>query len=459
MSTAFESRDPQTTPKPSGALFTLDPTRLYPVLDRGDGVHVWDTDGRRYLDAIAGIGVMNLGYGRDEVVAAIRDQAARLPYAVGNIFANEPAIQLADAIARITPGDLDSVHFTSGGSEAVEVALKMARQYHVIRGEPERSVVISRWTSYHGATIGGLTVGGSKLRRRVYEPMLADTPHVRTPYCYRCPWPDAHPACATAATAELEAAIIAAGPGRVAAFIAEPIVASVGGAIRPPDEYWPLVREICDRYGVLLIVDEVVTGFGRTGRPFAVDHWGIVPDLLVLGKGVSGGYAALGAVAARRPIRAAFVDAGTPFEHLFTFGGNPIAAAAGLAVLAIWERERLTDNVAQLEPEFRAALEGLRRYPFVGDVRVSGFMAGIEFVADRTTREPFPSERRLGARVREAGLRNGIVTYPGSGMADGTRGDIVSLYPPLTFSAADIAEASDRLHATFAEVEQELRGS
>jgi adenosylmethionine-8-amino-7-oxononanoate aminotransferase len=457
MTTRSGAPDATTEPSKSGALFTLDPGRDYPVLDRADGVHVWDTQGRRYLDAIAGIGVMNLGYGRDEVVAAIRDQAARLPYAVGNIFANEPAIRLADAIARITPGDLDSVHFTSGGSEAVEVALKMARQYHVIRGDPGRSVVISRWTNYHGATLGGLTVGGSRLRRRVYEPMLQDTPHVRTPYCYRCPWPDAHPACAPAAAAELEAANVATGPDRVAAFIAEPIVASVGGAIRPPDDYWPLVREICTRHGVLLIIDEVVTGFGRTGRPFAVDHWGIVPDLIVLGKGVSGGYAALGAVAARRPVRATFVDAGTPFEHLFTFGGNPIAAAAGLAVLEIWEREQLTENVVRLEPAFAAALEGLRRYPFVGDVRVSGFMAGIEFVADRTTREPFPSELRFGARIREAGLRNGIVTYPGAGMADGARGDIISLYPPLTFSADDIADASDRLHATFAEVEEGLR--
>ncbi|HEV8489803.1 MAG TPA: aspartate aminotransferase family protein [Candidatus Limnocylindrales bacterium] len=436
----------------AGSLFTLDPTRAYPVLDRADGVYVWDVDGRRYLDAIAGIGVANLGYGRGEVVQAIAEQAARLPFAVGNIFANEPAMRLAEAIARVAPGDLDSVHFTSGGSEAVEVALKMARQYHVIRGEPDRSVVISRWTSYHGATIGGLTVGGSKLRRRVYEPLLPETPHVRTPYCYRCPWPEAHPDCAAKAADELDAAIVAAGPGRVAAFIAEPIVASVGGAIRPPDDYWPRVREICDRFGVLLIVDEVVTGFGRTGRPFAVDHWSVVPDLLVMGKGLSGGYAPLGAVAARRQVRAAFVDAGAVFEHIFTFGGNPIAAAAGLAVLAIWERERLTENVARLEPAFAAALDGLRRHRFVGDVRVSGFMAGIEFVADRTTREPFPPEMRLGARVREAGLRNGIVTYPGSGMADGIRGDIVSLYPPLTFSPDDIAEAADRLDATFAEV-------
>jgi adenosylmethionine-8-amino-7-oxononanoate aminotransferase len=438
------------------ALFTIDPTRDYPVLERAAGVHVWDAQGNRYLDAIAGIGVANVGYGRDEVVAAISEQAARLPYAVGNIFANAPAIELAAEIARFTPGDLDFVHFTSGGSEAVEVALKMARQVQVLRGEGDRSIVISRWTSYHGATIGGLTVGGSRLRRRVYEPMLPSTPHIRTPYCYRCPWPDAHPACGIPAADELEAAILAAGPHNVAAFIAEPIVASVGGAIRPPDDYWPRIRETCDRHGVLLIVDEVVTGFGRTGRTFAVDHWGVVPDLLVMGKGLSGGYAPLGAVAVRDHIRATFVDAGAAFEHIFTFGGNPISTAAARAVLAIWERERLTEHVVAHEAAFRNALEGLREHEFVGDVRVSGFMAGIEFVADRTTKEPFSPAAKVGTRVREAGLRNGIVTYPGSGMADGTRGDIISLYPPLTFSTDHFAELGERLDATFAEVGQEL---
>jgi adenosylmethionine-8-amino-7-oxononanoate aminotransferase len=440
----------------AGALFTLDPTRAYPVLDRADGIHVWDRDGRKLLDAIAGIAVANVGYGRQEVADAIAEQAARLPFAVGNIFASQPAIDLAAAIARVTPGDLDYVHFTSGGSEAVEVALKIARHTHVIRGEPARSIFISRWTNYHGATIGGLTVGGSRLRRRVYEPLLQQTPHIRTPYEYRCPWPDAHPACGEPAAAELEAAILEAGPDHVAAFIAEPIIASVGGAIRPPDDYWPRIREICDRYGVLLIADEVVTGFGRTGRDFAMDHWNVVPDLLVMGKGVSGGYAPLGAVAVRRHVRAAFADAGAPFEHIFTFGGHPVSCAAGLAVLRIWERERLTERAAGLEGAFRVALDRLREHAFVGDVRVSGLMAGIEFVADRETREPFETSARVGARVREAGLRNGIVTYPGSGMADGTRGDIISLYPPLIVTERDISEIAERLEATFAAVEQEL---
>ena len=440
----------------SGHLFTLDPSRDYPVLDHAEGIHVWDAAGNRYLDAIAGIAVANIGYGRAEVVDAIAEQARRLPYAVGNIFASQSAIDLAEAIAKHTPGDLDFVHFTSGGSEAVEVALKMARQYHVVRGEPDRTVFVSRWTNYHGATLGGLTVGGSKLRRRIYEPLLQQTPHVRTPYCYRDPWPEAHPDCGAAAAAELEDAILAAGPGRVAAFIAEPIIASVGGAIRPPADYWPRVREICDRHGVLLIDDEVVTGFGRTGRTFAMDHWGVVPDVIVMGKGLSGGYAPVGAVAARAGIRSVFADAGAAFEHIFTFGGHPVSMAAGLAVLRIWQREALTERAAALEGAFVAALDRLREHPFVGDVRVSGLMAGIEFVADTTTKEPFDPGLKVGARVREAGLRHGIVTYPGSGMADGTRGDIISLYPPLIITESDIAEIAERLEATFTEVEAEL---
>ncbi len=439
-------------------LFALDPDRAYPVLARADGVHVWDTAGNRYLDAIAGIAVTNIGYGRREVADAIAEQAAKLPFAVGNIFANEPAIRLARIVSEITPGDLDWVHFCTGGSEAVEIALKLARQYHVERGEPGRDHIVSRWISYHGATLGGLSVGGSVLRRRKYEPMLvANTPHVRGPYEYRCPWPETHPDCGPAAAAEVEEAIVRAGPDRVAAFIAEPVVASVGGAIQPQPDYFERVREICDRYGVLLIVDEVVTGFGRTGTNFAIEHYGVVPDILVMGKGISGGYAPLAAVAVRDHVHAVFADQHVPFEHIFTFGGNPVSSAAGLAVLDIWRRERLVENAARLGPAFAAALEPLREFPFVGDIRTIGLMAGIEFVADQATKEPFPPARRVGAMVREAGLRNGVVTYPGSGMADGTRGDIISLYPPLTFTQEHLDDLSTRLVGAFRDVAPQLR--
>ena len=316
-------------------LFTLDPTRTYPVLDRADGVHVWDTDGNQYLDAVSGLGVVNIGYGRREVADAMAAQAAKMPFNAGNIFSNEPAIALANRIAELAPGDLNYVHFTSGGSEAVEVALKMARQYHVERGEPERDKVIGRWTSYHGATLGGLSVGGAVLRRAKYEPMLLDMPHIPPIYCYRCPWGLTYPSCQVTCADELEREILRVGPGRVAAFIAEPIVASVGGAIQPQPEYFPKIREICDRYGVLLIVDEVITGFGRTGRMFGIEHYGVVPDLMVMGKGISSGYAPLAAVAVREHVRQAFVQKGVAFEHIFTYGGHSVSTAAGIAAVDI----------------------------------------------------------------------------------------------------------------------------
>jgi len=439
-------------PDHGGALFTLDPRRAYPTLVGGDGCHIWDDQGRRYLDAIAGIAVVNLGYGRADVVRAIAAQATALPFAVSNIFGNEPAGRLAARVAALTPGDLDHVHFTSGGSEAVEVALKMARQYHVVRGEPDRSVFISRWTSYHGATLGTLMVGGSRLRRRAYEPLLLDTPHLPVVDAYRHAGSQSFADSGESYAADLERAILDASPGRVAAFIAEPIVASVGGTLAPPDDYFPLVREICDRYGVLLIIDEVVTGFGRTGRTFAVDHWGVVPDLLAMGKGISGGYAPLGAVAARSHVREAFVAAGATFEHIFTFGGNPVSMAAGIAVLDAWRDEDVLGNVTRVSGAFADALEPLWRFPFVGDIRTRGLMAGIEFVADRATKEPFDPAMGFGARIREAGLRNGVVTYPGSGVADGLRGDIISLYPPLVIGLPELSELSDRLQATFEEV-------
>jgi adenosylmethionine-8-amino-7-oxononanoate aminotransferase len=446
----------------SGHYFSLDPARAYPILDRADHVYVWDVDGNRYLDAIAGIGCITVGYGRREIADAMAAQAARLPFNAGNIFTSEPAIRLAGVVAELTPGDLNWVHFASGGSEAVEVALKMARQYHFERGQPERDKIIGRWTSYHGATIGGLSVGGAVGRRAKYLPMLLDMPHIPPIYCYRCPFGLTYPTCQVTCADELEREILRLGPERVAAFIAEPIVASVGGAIQPQAEYFPRIREICDRHGVLLIVDEVMTGFGRTGRHFGIEHYGVVPDLMIMGKGISSGYAPLAAVAVRDHVRAAFVEAGVAFEHVFTFGGNPVAVAAGLAALDIYRREGLAERAAHHAEAFAAALKPLEEFWFVGDIRTIGLMAGIEFVSDLVTKAPFPPGRKVAALVREAGLRNGIVTYPGTGMAGGgagpIAGDIISLTPPLTFGPAEFDEMADKLQATFRDVAATLGG-
>jgi|SRR5579859_369470 len=433
----------------SGHLFSLDPARSYPMLARGAGVHVWDVDGNRYLDAIAGIAVMNLGYGRREVIEAMARQAELLPFAVGNIFTNEPAENLAAELAQLAPPGLNWVHFSSGGSEANEIAIKLARQYHVERGHPSRHLVVSRWTSYHGATLATLAASGNPARRRKYEPLLLDFPHVAPSYCYRCPFGLTHPGCGIECAHDLERTIERIGADRISAFIAEPVVASVGGAIAPVPEYFSIIRDICDRNEILLIADEIVTGLGRTGTNFGMDHWSVTPDIITLGKGASAGYAPLGAVIIHDRIREVFASRRAPFEHIFTFGGNPVSTAVGLAVLALWRDEQILGNVQRVAGVFKDALEELRKYSFVGDIRTCGLMAGIEFVADCESREPFPPERAVASLVREAGLVNGIITYPGSGMAGDAGGDIISLYPPLTFTPRDIDEMRDRLVATF----------
>jgi adenosylmethionine-8-amino-7-oxononanoate aminotransferase len=433
----------------SSHLFSLDPARSYPVLTRGEGAHVWDSGGRRYLDAIAGIAVMNLGYGRHEIIGAMARQAELLPFAAGNIFTNEPAERLAAELAALAPAGLNWVHFSSGGSEANEVAFKLARQYHVERGDPHRHLIVSRWTSYHGATLATLAASGNPGRRRKYQPLLLDFPHIAASYCYRCPFGHSYPSCELACARDLELAIERVGAERIAAFVAEPVVASVGGAIEPVPEYFPIIRDICDRHGILLIADEIVTGLGRTGTNFGMDRWGITPDIITVGKGASAGYTPLGAAIIHDRIREVFASRRVPFEHIFTFGGNPISAAVGLAVLALWRDEDVLGNVQRVAGIFRDALEDLRRYDFVGDVRSTGLMGGIEFVADRDTRAPFPPERAVAHMVKEAGLANGIITYPGTGMAGDVGGDIISLYPPLTFTPQDIDEMHDRLTATF----------
>lgn len=438
-------------------LFTLDPTRDYPRLVRGEGVHVYDDQGKQYLDAIAGIGVVSIGYGRKRVADVIANQAARLSYAAPNIFRNEPADRLADTIARLLPGDLESIHFTSGGSEAVEAAIKIGRQYFYERGLESKRLVISRWTSYHGATLGALSATGMQGRRKKFTPLLQDWPHIPPAYCYRCPFGKTYPGCKLPCATELDKTINEAGADNVMAFIAEPVVGAAGAALVPPPEYWPIVRDICNRHDILLIADEVITGFGRTGKPFAVNHWDLVPDMISMAKGISGGYAALGAVGVSAKIRGVFEEKGIPFDHIFTFMANPISTAAAYEALQIWEEENLTEQAARTGEYLFEQLASLKRnHPMIGDVRGLGLMAGIEFVADTRTKEPFPVEKSVAKLAGKIALKNGLVTYPASGVVDGARGDTLSLFPPLIFSRQNVDELINKLDKTLADVKSSL---
>jgi adenosylmethionine-8-amino-7-oxononanoate aminotransferase len=361
------------------------------LLVSGRGCTVVDAHGKEYLDALSGLWLVNVGHGRSAIADAMARQARTLAYASASRAATLPAIQLATLLAHLTPGDLSVVLFSSSGSDAVESALKLTRQYHVVRGEPERYKVIARRGSYHGATYGALSVSGAPSSvDPYYSPMVPGALTVSAPYCYRCDYRKTYPGCEVYCVEAIEDLIVYENPRTVAAVIAEPISAACGVVVPPPG-YLPRLREICDRHGVLLILDEIITGFGRTGTMFAAEHWGVVPDIMTLAKGLSSGYAPLAATICRTPIARAFGDTpGTPLAHLFTFGGQAVACAAALANIDILQGEGLVENAAQQGRYLLAQLQQLAaRHPLVGEVRGLGLLCALELVKDRTTRERF----------------------------------------------------------------------
>ncbi|MGH2585227.1 MAG: aminotransferase class III-fold pyridoxal phosphate-dependent enzyme, partial [Dehalococcoidia bacterium] len=327
-------------------LFRRSAAQPLPQVVRAEGVWIETEDGRRYLDGSAGALVASIGHGVREVVEAQARQAGAAAYIHGTHFGVAAQEELAARLAAMAPADLDRVYPVSGGSEANETAIKFARQLHLERGDRERHLTIGRDVSYHGNTLGALAVSGHAARRRPYRPLLRDQPHIPPAYCYRCPFGLEHPGCGVRCAEELEAEIKRTGPQYIAAFIAEPVVGAAGGALVPPPEYFPIIRDICDRYEVLFIADEVMTGIGRTGRRFAVEHWDVVPDVITTGKGVGGGYAPLGAMIVREPHFQAIAQGSGAFVHGFTYGGHPPSAAAGAAVLAYVEEHGLIDRAA-----------------------------------------------------------------------------------------------------------------
>jgi adenosylmethionine-8-amino-7-oxononanoate aminotransferase len=441
-------------------LFRFDLRAPLRVAVRGEGSYFWDAEGRRYLDGAAGFVVSNLGHGNAEVAAAMAHQARTLALAPFTVFANAPALRLAERLARYTPGDLNHVVFVSGGSEAVEVAIKLARQYWVERGRPRKYRIIGRWQSYHGNTLGALSVGGNRPRRAPYEPLLLDLPKIPPCYPYRCP-PDVPPERWGERGADyLEEAILAAGPDTVAAFIAEPVVGATLGAAPAPPGYFQRIRQICDRYDVLFIADEVMTGFGRTGRRFGIEHWDVVPDLMAVAKGISAGYVPLGAAICTSRVYEAFrpPQGSGHFVNIFTYGSNPLACAVGDVVLRITEEQDLAGRAARLGAYLRERLAPALGSPIVGDLRGLGLMLGLEFVQDKATREPFPPSARVAARVAEAALARGVFIYPGAGTVDGVRGDHVMIAPPLTASEAECDELAAAVLEAVAAVARELAG-
>ncbi|MFQ5898707.1 MAG: aspartate aminotransferase family protein [Candidatus Methylomirabilia bacterium] len=415
----------------------------YPEIVRGEGLYLYDADGRRYLDASGGAIVVTVGHGVPEITEAIREQARHCPYVHGTQFTTSALEALADELARRAPVEDARLYLVSGGSEATETAIKLARQYHLARGESRRHKVIFRWPSYHGATLGALAISGRPALRANFAPLFVGMPHIPAPYAYRCALPGCGPACSLECCRALEAKLVEEGPDTVAAFIAEPVIGASAGAVVPPPDYYRITRDICDRHGVLFIADEVMCGMGRTGRWFAIEHWNVRPDIITTGKGLTSGYLPGGALLVKGEI-ADTVRGGGGFPHGFTYSHHPLVAATALAVLRYVEGHRLVGQASILGAYLHDRLLRLLDLPGVGDVRGLGLLAAVEIVQDRESKRPYPPERRTAQSIQREALQRGLVVYALDGQADGAA-DLLMIGPPLIVERGQIDELGSLL--------------
>ena len=450
----------------AAALFPRNFRKSYPEAVRAEGCYIFTADGRKILDACGGAAVVSIGHGVSSIADAIAEQARSLAYVHSSQFTTLPSAELARRLLALAPPNFREspdgpgrILFTSGGSEAAETALKLCRQFFLECSEHSRAKFISRAQSYHGATLGALALSGNVKRRTSFLPLLPESHHIAPCYCYRCPLNLLYPSCGIACADELDKKIRELGPENVAAFFVEPISGATLGAAAPPPEYLPRIAEICRRHNILLVADEVMTGMGRTGKNFTVDHWNVEPDVILVGKGIASGYAPLGAVIISGRIASAIERGSGSFLHGFTYSAHPVSAAAGLAVLEYIAEKSLFARVAPAGLELLRALEPLRELPIAGDIRGTGLLLGIEFVRDKKTREPFDPAWNIASRICDAALRRGVLTYPVQGCADGLRGDHLLLAPPFTISSAEIHQLADALHASVSDISEQLRAT
>jgi adenosylmethionine-8-amino-7-oxononanoate aminotransferase len=436
-------------------LFPRSFKKTFPIAVRGEGCWIVSSDGRRFLDAAGQAAVVNIGHGVAEIGRAMAEQSGQIAFAHTSQFHSAPAEKLAARLLAIAPPNFRNgsrVYFTSGGSEATETAIKLARQYHLERGQKNRYRVVSRRQSYHGSTLGAMSVSGNVVRREPYEPLIAEWGHIAPCFCYHCPFEKTFPQCQVACADDLEVYLVEHEAEQAAAFIFEPVVGATLGAAVPPEGYAARIAEICRKNRILLIADEVMTGMGRTGKPFAVQHWNIEPDMILVGKGIASGYAPLGAVLVSARVVEAFEHGSGAFMHGFTYQAHPVSTAAGNAVFDYLESHKLFERVIPAGKNLRAALSALEAHPHVGDVRGLGLLLGVEFVKDKATREPFAKTDNIAERVRQAAVAEGVLTYPTQGCFDGQRGDHLLLAPPFTISAEESALIVRALQSALAKV-------
>jgi adenosylmethionine-8-amino-7-oxononanoate aminotransferase len=429
-----------------GHVFARGPAAL-PTAVRGEGCYIFDAEGRTFLDGSGGAAVSCLGHSDPEVRAAIHAQLDRLAFAHTGFFTSGPAEELADLLVEHAPEGIDRVYLLSGGSEAVEAAIKLARQYFLEKGQPQRHRLIARRQSYHGNTLGALAAGGNAWRREKYAPLLVETHHIAPCFEYRERRDDESPeAYGRRAADELEAEILRLGPETVMAFIAEPVVGATAGAVLAVPGYFTRIREICDRHGVLLILDEVMCGMGRTGSFFACEQDGVAPDIVTIAKGLGAGYMPIGAMLCSGTIHDAIASGSGSFQHGHTYHGHPLAAAAGLAVVrALFGRDLIARVRAQGETLTAALTAAFGQHAHVGDIRGRGLFRGVELVEDRATKRPFDPARKLHARIKSAAMDEGLIVYPAGGTINGREGDHILIAPPFIIEDAQIDELVGKL--------------
>jgi len=431
--------------------------REYPVVERGEGIYLYDTKGNRYIDGSGGSSVVtSIGHGNKRVAAVMGQQAETIAFSPAHCFANKPHVELCQRIAEIAPPGLQQAFLLSGGSEAVENAVKFARQYEFERNNRGKFTVIGRWQGFHGNTYGAMTVGGFTGRRKIYGPMMGHAVKIPPCYCYRCDWGLTYGKCSLECASALRKAIRQEGPENVLAFIAEPVVGAALGAVPAVPEYFPRIREICNEFDVLFIADEVMTGFGRIGTKFGIDQWGVVPDIIATAKGISGGYTPLAAVLVHDKIMHLLRERKSNFKGGHTYCANPLSARVGVEVLDIIKEQNLIENSRRMGLRLLEGLQKLLAHPTVGDVRGRGLMAGVEFVRNKQTKEPFPLEYLFGKRVFEEAFARGLVVFPSSGTVDGVMGDHLLLAPPFIITESQVDDLVRILDEAIAAVEKGL---
>jgi adenosylmethionine-8-amino-7-oxononanoate aminotransferase len=436
--------------------------RPFPIIERAEGIYLYDQSGRRYIDGSGGSSVVTtIGHGVAEIPQVMYDQAQHYSFYPAHAFTNQPFLDLCDLVVDLAPGTLRNasrVWVTCTGTDATDDAVRLARQYWVESGRPSKYQIVSRWQAFHGNNVAVAGFSGLTARRKIFQPMYVDSPHIPPAFCYRCYFEQTYPACNLLCARALETTIRQYGPENIAAFIAEPVVGAALACAPAPDGYFQKIREICTKYDILMISDEVMTGWGRTGKRWGIEHWGVTPDIIATAKGMTAGYTPLSAIIARDDIWAVLEKNHSPFKAGHTLNANAVSCAGAIAVINYSLEHGLTQNAQARGAQAVAGLRALMdKHPSLGDVRGLGLMFGFELVKDRATKEPYPAALKLSARLEQAALKRGLVTYPCTGTVEGVAGDMMLLAPPLVISQEQMDDLLSILDQAIGELEEELK--